>query len=75
LEIGYLIAIHALDGYNGRVKTMTNFRLEKGYLEKLDELAKAHQRSRTGELKTALLEYFRKFDPAFSLAEESDSSD
>jgi predicted transcriptional regulator len=54
---------------------MTNFRLEKGYLDKLDELAKAHQRTRTGEVKTALLEYFRKFDPAFTLVENPGDPD
>ena len=51
---------------------MTNFRLEKGYLDKMDELAKKHNRTRTGEVKTALLEYIRKDEPDFTLAEDSD---
>jgi len=54
---------------------MTNFRLEKGLLEKLDELARAHNRSRTGEVKTALIEYIRRHDPGFSLAEDLGDSE
>ena len=53
---------------------MTNFRLEKGLLDKIDEIAKTHNRSRTGEVKTALLEYIRKHDPKFVLIEEPDSA-
>jgi len=54
---------------------MTNFRLEKNLLDKLDDLAKQHNRSRTGEVKTALLDYIHKFEPEFTLIEDPADTD
>jgi len=54
---------------------MTNFRLEKSILDKLDEIAKRHNRTRTGEVKTALLAYIREDDPSFELNEDTAEAD
>ena len=51
------------------MKVMTNFRLDKSILDKLDEIAKRHNRTRTGEVKTALLAYIAHEDPTFVLRE------